>query len=60
MGDERTLSDADVQAIAAALEKRLGDSLVRKAGSGLLAFAWRGLLLAILLLAAYGIAHSSK
>lgn len=55
---ERTLTDADVDAIAARLEKRLSEQLVRKAGMGVIQLAWRGLFLAIILLAAYGYAHS--
>lgn len=58
--DERTLSDADVEAIASALEKSIADRLVRKAGSGLIALAWRGVLLAIILLAAYGVTHGGS
>lgn len=54
----RTLNDADVDAIAARLEKRLSEQLVRKAGLGVLQMAWRGLFLAIIILAAYGYAHS--
>lgn len=55
---DRTLTDADVEAIAARLEKRLSEQLVRKAGMGVLQLAWRGLFLAIIALAAYGYMHS--
>ena len=58
--DQRTLSDADVEAIAKALEKSIADSLVRKAGSGVLGLAWRGIALLIILLAAYGMTHGGS
>jgi len=56
----RNLSDADLDVLAAKLERRLSDQLVRKAGTGILQLAWRGVLLAILALAAYAVAHSGK
>lgn len=55
--EQRTLTDADVEAIASALEKSIADRLVRKAGAGVLSLAWRGFLLAIILFAAYAVAH---
>lgn len=60
MQDQRTLSDADVEAIAKALEKSIADSLVRKAGSGVLGLAWRGIVLAIVLLAGYAALHGGQ
>jgi len=56
----RNLSDADLDVLAAKLERRLSEQLVRKAGIGILQLAWRGVLLAILALAAYAVAHSGK
>ena len=50
----RTLSEADVQAIAKALEDRLASRLITNAGKGILALAWKGVLLAVLWLAVYG------
>ncbi|HET7332341.1 hypothetical protein [Dyella sp.] len=60
MSHERTLTDADVQAIAAALEKSIADRFVRKAGMGVLTLAWRGFVLAIILLAGYYMAHGGS
>ncbi len=51
---ERTLSDADVQAIAEALETRLSARVVTLAGKGVLKAAARGLFLLIFGLAVYG------
>lgn len=54
----RTLSDADVQAIAEALERRLSNAIVTRAGRGVLKLAWQGLLLLIVGLACYaGASH---
>jgi hypothetical protein len=69
---QRTLSDADVQAIAAAiaaalatalaaaLESRLTDRLVRGAGNGALAFLKKLLVWAIIGLFGYAVAHGWK
>jgi len=54
---ERTLSDADVQAIAAALESRLANRVVRGAGVGILQLVKRLLFWAIVMLFAYGVTH---
>jgi hypothetical protein len=54
----RTLTDADVDAIAARLESRINDRFVRGAGVGVLRFAWKGLTYAIVALAVYAWAHS--
>lgn len=53
--DQRTLSDADVKAIADALEKSISDRLVRNAGLGVMKLAWRGAFLVLLLLAVYAL-----
>jgi len=58
--EERTLTDADVEAIAAKVESRIADKFVRGAGLGVLRMAWRGVILAIILLAAYSFAHSGR
>jgi len=55
--NDRRLSDADVAAIADALEKRLANTLLTNAGKGVLRLAWHGLLLVIIGLAAFGITH---
>lgn len=57
---QRTLSDADVQAIAAALESRLTDRLVKGAGNGALAFLKKLLVWAIIGLFGYAVAHGWK
>lgn len=57
---QRTLSDADVQAIAAALESRLTDRLVKGAGNGALAFLKKLLVWAIIALFGYAVAHGWK
>lgn len=54
---QRTLSDADVEAIAARLESRLADRLVRGAGNGALAFIKKLILWSVVGLAAYALAH---
>lgn len=53
----RTLTDADVEAIAARLESRLADRLVRGAGSGAIAVVKRLILWVVVGLAAYALAH---
>lgn len=61
MTDEgRTLSDADVKAIADVLEKQLADRIVRGAGNGALAFVKKLAVWAIVGLAAYALAHGWK
>lgn len=56
----RTLSDADVQAIAAALESRLADRVVKGAGTGVLVLAKRLAFWAIVGLFAYAVAHGFR
>ena len=56
----RTLSDADVDAIAARLENRLADRLVRGAGNGALAFLKRLIVALILIGAGYAASHGWK
>lgn len=56
--DRRTLSDADVKAIADELQQRISDRFVRGAGWGILRMAWHGLLFAIVALAVYGWSHT--
>lgn len=57
---QRTLSNADVQAIAEALESRLTDRFVRGAGNGALAFVKKLLVWAIIALFGYAVAHGWK
>lgn len=56
----RTLSDADVEAIAAELEARLTDRVVRGAGTGILQFTKRLVFWAIVGLFAYAVAHGFR
>lgn len=56
----RTLSDADVEAIASELEARLTDRVVKGAGNGVLQFAKRLFFWAILGLFAYAVAHGFR
>lgn len=58
--DERTLSDADVQAIAVALEARFTAKFAQKAGLGLLNMAWKGVLYALAALTVYGYMHGGS
>lgn len=50
----RSLSDEDVTAIVDGLESRLTDKFYRDVGKGLWGLVWKGLLTAMLFLAAYG------
>lgn len=54
MNDDRTLSDGDVKAIVDALEVRLTDKFYRDLGKGLWGLAFKGIVAAILFIAAYG------
>ena len=56
----RTLSDADVEAIAKRLESRLADRFVKGAGTGALAFVKRLIMWAIIALFGYAVAHGWK
>jgi hypothetical protein len=51
---ERTLTDADVQAIVSAFEARMTEKFYRDLGKGMLGLVWKGLLGAMLFVAAYG------
>lgn len=51
---ERTLTDADVQAIISAFEAQITEKFYRDLGKGLLGLVWKGLLGALLFIAAYG------
>ena len=57
---QRTLTDADVQAIASELESRLTDRVVRGAGTGVLQLVKRLLFWAVVGLFVYAIAHGWK
>lgn len=57
---ERSLTDADVEAIASALEKQLSERIVKGAGTGILQFSKRLIFWAILGLFAYAVAHGFR
>lgn len=50
----RNLTEQDVQAIVAALEKRISDKFYLDVGKGVLGLIWKGLLLLGLFMAGYG------
>lgn len=54
---KRTLSDADVEAIAKAMEDRLTSRMVRGAGTGALAILKKLVLWAVIGLLGYALAH---
>lgn len=56
----RTLTNDDVDAIAARLEARLSDRIVKGAGSGALTFVKRMFVWGVIALAAYAFAHGFK
>lgn len=57
IASERTLSDADIDAIAARLESRFDERFIRGAGIGVLRLAWKGLTYLIVALAVYAWTH---
>ncbi len=52
--EERNLTDDDVKALADELEKRLENLVYSNLGRGLLSLAWKGIVVAVLGIAAYG------
>jgi hypothetical protein len=54
MEDKRTLTDADVDALAERLEKSVLQRFQLNIGRGVLALLWKWFMLALLALAAYG------
>ncbi len=61
MGEEqRSLTDADVNAIVDELERRATERFASNVGKGVLGLVWKGVLLALLWLAAYGAAGGFK
>lgn len=55
MGEgQRNLTDADVEALADEMEKRIANRFYGDVGRGVWALAWKALLLGILGIAAYG------
>jgi hypothetical protein len=54
MDDMRTLSDADVKAIAAQIEVGITQRFQLNVGRGVIAMAWKVVMYALVALAAYG------
>jgi hypothetical protein len=52
--EKRNLTEADVAAIAAQIEKGILERLQLNVGRGVLALAWKWVMTGVLLLAAYG------
>lgn len=52
--DGRNLTDADVEALAEALEKRIVGKFYLNFGKGLWALVWKGLITLMLIVAVYG------
>lgn len=50
----RNLTDADIEALSAAMEKRIVNRFYLNLGSGLWGLIWKGILLVSIFLAAYG------
>lgn len=57
---EPTLSQADIDAIAEAIEERLVKTVTTNVGRGVLALVWKAILTALILIAAYGMLQSGK
>lgn len=53
----RTLTDEDIEAITEALEKKMTTKIYHDLGKGIFGMIWRGILLAIVSIAAYGALH---
>ncbi len=58
--NDRTLTDADVEAVAAALEKRLTEKFYADLGRGVWAYARKAFVVVVLAIAAYGAYHGVK
>ncbi|MBN3809411.1 hypothetical protein [Paraburkholderia sp. Ac-20347] len=54
MDDNRTLTDADVKAIAREIEAGITQRFQLNVGRGVLGMAWKAMLYALILLAVYG------
>lgn len=52
--EDRNLTEEDIQALAEALECRLINRFYKNIGRGLLSLAWKGAVMALMALAAYG------
>jgi hypothetical protein len=59
VSEARLLTDADVEAIAAALESRLEDRFYNNLGKGLWGLAWKFIIAVLMIIAAYGAAKGA-
>lgn len=59
MTHDRLITDDDVEAIAAALEKRMADKFYKDLGKGVWGVVWRTAIIILLVLAAYGAVRSA-
>ena len=59
-GEGRTLSDADVDAIANALEQRVVERFYGNVGRGVWGLAWRAIVVTIAAIAIYGSVKGMK
>lgn len=53
--DHKKLSDEEIEQIAKEVAAQIKQDLYVNVGSGILALAWKGILLIIIILAAYGL-----
>ena len=58
MNDSRNLTDADTEALAAALEARIVKRFYLNIGMGVWGLVWKGIVTLLVLLAVYGAAKS--
>ena len=54
--DQRTITDADVDAIVTRLEQRAAQRFQINVGRGVLGLAWKAVILLMIFLAGYGVA----
>jgi hypothetical protein len=54
MPPHRTLTDADVEAIATALQKCIKEEFYSDLGKGFWSILWKGIMAALIMVAAYG------
>lgn len=60
MSTDRNLTDADVEAVVDALEKRLTEKFYADLGRGVWGYVRKAIVIAIIAVAAYGALHGMK
>ena len=55
---KRTITDADAQAIARYLRAEIKEEFYNDLGRGVTAFVWKGIVIGLIMLAAYGASKS--